>query len=334
MAPARESVCNFLLMVLNIVCVVGLVGVLKLLFSLGFHYSCALVTLHFFSCGVVAKLYHLCWPPTTTPQVTLENVLTIAVLKVASVSFHNLSLLFNTMTLFEVLSFLTIPVMCTVEYLRQGKVYSLRTYCALTTILLGSAVATVTEVDFAWLGLLNGLLCTFSTALYQLYNSQLQAGQHVDALQLLMYEAPFTSSAALITAFAFGELQGLLSYTFTSYVALLILLSIVLAIGVNISAYLILGKTSAVTYQVVGHMKTFCVLCLGYAVFRSPFTMANVLGTGLAVVGVVAYSHAKLSAPPARPSQELLPSAGPGGPDELIESSRLAGGVRSDKAYV
>eukprot|EP00668_Euglena_longa_P002337 GGOE01002697.1.p1 GENE.GGOE01002697.1~~GGOE01002697.1.p1 ORF type:complete len:332 (+),score=111.84 GGOE01002697.1:100-1095(+) len=326
---ARESVCNFLLMVLNIICVVGLVGVLKLLFSSGFHYSCTLVTLHFFSCGVVSKLYHICWPPTTTHQVTLENILTIAILKVASVSFHNLSLLFNTMTLFEVLSFLTIPVMCSVEYLRLGKVYSLRTYCALSTILLGSAVATVTEVDFSWVGLLNGLLCTFSTALYQLYNSQLQAAHNVDALQLLMYEAPFTTSAALITSFTFGELQGLLNHQVTGYLILLILLSIVLAIGVNISAYLILGKTSAVTYQVVGHMKTFCVLCLGYVVFHSPFTLANALGTGLSVIGVVAYSHAKLSA--AAPSRQEMQPAGLGGADELTEFGRHANGLRLDK---
>ena len=41
-------------------------------------------------------------------------------------------------------------------------------------------------------------------------------------------------------------------------------------------------------------MKTFCVLCLGYLVFRSPLTAANVAGTGLAVCGVLGYSYQKL----------------------------------------
>ena len=103
-------------------------------------------------------------PPCPMPrQVSYKHIITIAVLKVFSVTFHNLSLLFNSVTLFEVLSFLTIPLMCFVEYVWQGKTYSILIYTALAVIVLGSAMATVTEVQFSWVGLCHGLLCTIST---------------------------------------------------------------------------------------------------------------------------------------------------------------------------
>ena len=72
----------------------------------------------------------------------------------------------------------------------------------------------------------------------------------VNPLQLLIYEVPVTMAAALVAGFAFGEAHGLMQFQFTQTVVLLIVLSVLLAIGVNISAYMILGKTSAVTYQV------------------------------------------------------------------------------------
>lgn len=45
-------------------------------------------------------------------------------------------------------------------------------------------------------------------------------------------------------------------------------LSCVLALGVNISNYLVLGKTSPLTYQVLGHLKTVLILVLGFTVFQ------------------------------------------------------------------
>jgi solute carrier family 35 protein E3 len=41
----------------------------------------------------------------------------------------------------------------------------------------------------------------------------------------------------------------------------------VFALGVNISNYLVLGKTSPLTYQVLGHLKTVLILILGFTVF-------------------------------------------------------------------
>jgi len=57
------------------------------------------------------------------------------------------------------------------------------------------------------------------------------------------------------------------------------------ALGVNISNYLVLGKTSPLTYQVLGHMKTVLILILGFTVFKKPVDIRNVIGITIAMVG-------------------------------------------------
>ena len=55
-----------------------------------------------------------------------------------------------------------------------------------------------------------------------------------------------------------------------------ILLTCLFAIAVNIVTYALIGRTSAVTYQVVGHLKTVLTLIAGYYLF----TKASAHGSG------------------------------------------------------
>ncbi|RWW10778.1 hypothetical protein GW17_00025665 [Ensete ventricosum] len=71
-----------------------------------------------------------------------------------------------------------------------------------------------------------------------------------------------------------------------------ILVSCILAVFCNTSQYLCIGRFSATSFQVLGHMKTVCVLVLGWLLFDSVLTLKNILGMLLAVVGMVVYSWA------------------------------------------
>ncbi|MBA0726813.1 hypothetical protein Golax_002613, partial [Gossypium laxum] len=71
-----------------------------------------------------------------------------------------------------------------------------------------------------------------------------------------------------------------------------ILVSCSLAVFCNISQYLCIGRFSAVSFQVLGHMKTVCVLTLGWLLFDSELTFKNILGMAIAVLGMVLYSWA------------------------------------------
>ena len=70
-----------------------------------------------------------------------------------------------------------------------------------------------------------------------------------------------------------------------------IVLSCMISVSVNFSTFLVIGKTSAVTYQVLGHLKTCLVLAFGYVLLHDPFSWRNILGILIAVVGMVVYSY-------------------------------------------
>lgn len=81
---------------------------------------------------------------------------------------------------------------------------------------------------------------------------------------------------------------GLLGWQF------FIVLSCMISVSVNFSTFLVIGKTSAVTYQVLGHLKTCLVLAFGYILLKNPFSWRNVCGIAIAVIGMVSYSYACL----------------------------------------
>jgi uncharacterized membrane protein len=84
----------------------------------------------------------------------------------------------------------------------------------------------------------------------------------------------------------------IMKYNMSSGCFLFILLSCGLAVFCNISQYLCIGRFSAVSFQVIGHMKTVCILTLGWLLFDSAMTFKNVAGMIVAIVGMVIYSWA------------------------------------------
>jgi len=70
-----------------------------------------------------------------------------------------------------------------------------------------------------------------------------------------------------------------------------IALSCSIAVCVNFSTFLVIGTTSPVTYQVLGHLKTCLVLSFGYIILKDPFSARNVAGILIAIFGMGLYSY-------------------------------------------
>ncbi|MBA0774554.1 hypothetical protein Gotri_009756 [Gossypium trilobum] len=70
-----------------------------------------------------------------------------------------------------------------------------------------------------------------------------------------------------------------------------IILSCIISVSVNFSTFLVIGKTSPVTYQVLGHLKTCLVLTFGYTLLHDPFTDRNLVGILIAIFGMGLYSY-------------------------------------------
>lgn len=103
------------------------------------------------------------------------------------------------------------------------------------------------------------------------------------------------------------QTEILISFPFSITMQFFILLSCSLAVFYNISQYLCIGRFSAVSFQVLGHMKTVCVVALGWLLFDLEMKAKNIIGMLLAVIGMIVYSWA-VEADKQAASAKSLPS--------------------------
>merc|ERR1712048_153781 len=88
---------------------------------------------------------------------------------------------------------------------------------------------------------------------------------------------------------------GLLDYDFWSgNVLYLILISCLLAFCVNLSIFLTIGKTSPITYNVLGHFKLCVVTIGGTLLFNEDTNSRKGMGVAIALVGITMYTYWKL----------------------------------------
>ena len=142
----------------------------------------------------------------------------------------------------------------------------------------------------------------------------------VSSTQLLYQSCPYQSGTLLITGpfldwfltnqnvFAFKyttqvlvrieiiiffpfSLESITDWVFPLILQVFIIISCLISVSVNFSTFLVIGKTSPVTYQVLGHLKTCLVLAFGYILLHDPFDWRNILGILVALAGMVLYSY-------------------------------------------
>ena len=65
---------------------------------------------------------------------------------------------------------------------------------------------------------------------------------------------------------------------------------------VSLSTFLMIGATSPLTYNIVGHLKTVSILTMGVILFGDSMSIKKFLGICFALTGVIWYSLQKLNA--------------------------------------
>lgn len=163
----------------------------------------------------------------------------------------------------------------------------------LVPLLLGMSMATVFDVTMNFIGTVFAGIAVAFTVSSQIFTNTYQKSLECNALQLLIHTSPIIAVGMLLLTFIFDNTSKLAAYHLYPLVVRDILLSCVFALGVNISNYLVLGKTSPLTYQVLGHLKTVLILVLGFTLFNKETNRNELLGICLAMVGVVSYTEVK-----------------------------------------
>ncbi|WOK95862.1 hypothetical protein Cni_G04569 [Canna indica] len=221
-------------------------------------------------------------------------VMGFGILNGISIGLLNLSLGFNSVGFYQMTKLAIIPCTVFLETAFFAKRFSRSVQSSLSILLLGVGIATVTDLQLNMLGSILSLLAIVTTCVAQIMTNTIQKKFKVSSTQLLYQSSPYQALTLFISGpFLDGLLtnQNVFAFNYTPQVLIFIVLSCLISVSVNFSTFLVIGKTSPVTYQVLGHLKTCLVLAFGYVLLHDPFSWRNIFGILVAIVGMVLYSY-------------------------------------------
>ncbi|CAH9079844.1 unnamed protein product [Cuscuta europaea] len=282
---------------MNVFSSVGIILANKQLMSnngYSFSFATTLTGFHFAVTALVGMISNATGL-SSSKHIPLWELIWFSIVANMSITGMNFSLMLNSVGFYQISKLSMIPVVCVMEWIIHSKHYTREIKMAVVVVVIGVGVCTVTDVKINAKGFLCACVAVLSTSLQQISIGSLQKKYSIGSFELLSRTAPIQAASLLVFGpfvdyFLSGNL--ILDYKYSSGAIFFILLSCSLAVFCNISQYLCIGRFSAVSFQVLGHMKTVCVLTLGWLLFDSELTMKNIMGMLTAVVGMVIYSWA------------------------------------------
>ncbi|KAG8045807.1 hypothetical protein GUJ93_ZPchr0008g14195 [Zizania palustris] len=264
-----------------------------LMSSLGFTFATTLTSWHLLVtfCSLHVAL---CMKLFEHKTFDARTVMGFGVLNGISIGLLNLSLGFNSVGFYQMTKLAIIPCTVILETLFFRKKFSQKIQLSLCVLLFGVGVATVTDLQLNTMGSVLSLLAIITTCIAQIMTNTIQKKFKVSSTQLLYQSCPYQALTLFVSGpFLDGFLtnQNVFAFDYTPQVLFFIVLSCLISVSVNFSTFLVIGKTSPVTYQVLGHLKTCLVLAFGYVLLHDPFSWRNILGILIAVIGMVSYSY-------------------------------------------
>ncbi|KAL3818830.1 hypothetical protein ACJIZ3_004735 [Penstemon smallii] len=280
----------------NIVTSVGIIIVNKaLMATYGYTFATTLTGLHFAATTIMTLVLkrlgyiqssHL--PP--------SDILKFVLFANFSIVGMNVSLMWNSVGFYQIAKLTMIPVSCFLEVVLDSVRYSRDTKLSILLVLLGVAICTVTDMSVNLKGFVAAFIAVWSTSLQQYYVHYLQRKHSIGSFNLLGHTAPPQAVSLLLVGpfmdyWLTNKRVDSYNYAFTS--VMFIMLSCAIAIGTNLSQFICIGRFTAVTFQVLGHMKTILVLILGFIFFgKEGLNLHVVVGMIVAIFGMMWYGHA------------------------------------------
>ncbi|KAJ8484545.1 hypothetical protein OPV22_017030 [Ensete ventricosum] len=300
MAPTskadRKAALDVTAWMFNVVTSVGIIMVNKALMAThSFSFATTLTGLHFAMTTIMTLLFK--WLGYIQPShLPLSNLIKFVLFANLSIVGMNVSLMWNSVGFYQIAKLCMIPVSCLLEVVFDKIHYSRATKLSIVVVLVGVAICTVTDVSVNAKGLMAAIIAVWSTSLQQYYVHFLQKKYSLGSFNLLGHTAPAQAASLLI-------LGPFLDYWLTNKrvdrfdynatVVLFIILSCTIAVGTNLSQFICIGRFTAVSFQVIGHMKTILVLILGFFLFgREGLNSHVIFGMILAVLGMIWYGSA------------------------------------------
>ncbi|KAJ7969778.1 UDP-galactose transporter 2-like [Quillaja saponaria] len=300
MAPAskadKKAAVDAAAWLFNVVTSVGIIIVNKaLMATYGFSFATTLTGLHFATTTLMTAV--LRWLGYIQPShLPFSELLKFVLFANFSIVGMNVSLMWNSVGFYQIAKLTMIPVSCLLEVVFDKIRYSRDTKLSIAIVLLGVGVCTVTDVSVNTRGFVAAFIAVWSTSLQQYYVHFLQRKYALGSFNLLGHTAPAQAMSLLLV----GPLldywltnKRVDRYDYNMGSLMFILISCSIAVGTNLSQFICIGRFTAVSFQVLGHMKTILVLTMGFFFFgKESLNLQVIFGMVIAVVGMIWYGNA------------------------------------------
>ncbi|KAE8692914.1 putative protein TPRXL-like [Hibiscus syriacus] len=226
--------------------------------------------------------------------IDMKTVVLFGILNGVSIGLLNLSLGFNSIGFYQMTKLSIIPFTVLLETIFLNKQFSQKIKLSLFLLLVGVGIASITDLQLNFVGTILSLLAIVTTCVGQILTNTIQKRLNVSSTQLLYQSAPFQAAILFVSGPLVDQFltkQNVFAFKYSPIVLGFIILSCIISVSVNFSTFLVIGKTSPVTYQVLGHLKTCLVLAFGYRLLHDPFTERNIIGISIAIFGMGLYSY-------------------------------------------
>ncbi|KAJ6799409.1 putative sugar phosphate/phosphate translocator [Iris pallida] len=264
-----------------------------------FPFPITLTMIHMGFSGVVAfflvRVFKVVTPVKMTFQIYATCVIPISAFFASSLWFGNTAYLHISVAFIQMLKALmpvatfVMAVICGTDKLRWD------VFLNMLLVSVGVVISSYGEIHFNVIGTVYQVTGIFAEALRLVLTQVLlqKKGLTLNPITSLYYIAP-CSFLFLFVPWCLLEKPGMevsqIQFNFWIFFS-----NALCALALNFSIFLVIGRTGAVTIRVAGVLKDWILIALSTIIFPdSVITGLNVIGYGIALVGVVMYNYLKV----------------------------------------
>lgn len=273
-------------------------------------YPLSLTLIHMgFSSGLaflLVRVFKLVEPcASMTRELYFRSIVPIGLLFSLSLWFSNSAYIYLSVSFIQMLKALMPVAVYSLGVIFKKDVFSSQTMTNMVTISVGVAIAAYGEARFNLWGvtLQLGAVCVEALRLVLIQILLNSRGISLNPITTLYYVAPACFVFLTLPWFLI-EYPKLLEVSTFQIDFLTFGLNSMIAFLLNISVFVLVGKTSALTMNVAGVVKDWLLIAFSWSVIMDKVTTVNLLGYGIAFVAVCYYNYAKLQAMKAKEQQQ------------------------------
>ncbi|KAF3441128.1 hypothetical protein FNV43_RR15039 [Rhamnella rubrinervis] len=191
------------------------------------------------------------------------------------------------------------------------EVMSCRMLLIMSVISFGVLVASYGEMNISWIGVVYQMGGVVGEALRLIFMEILvkRKGLKLNPISVMYYVSP-CSAICLFIPWIFLEKPKMDALGSWSFPPVVLTLNSLCTFALNLSVFLVITQTSALTIRVAGVVKDWVVVLLSALLFAdTKLTLINLFGYAIAIAGVAAYNNHKLKKEASRSSSNDSESA-------------------------